>query len=72
MQDPMSARASLKHRLIRNLSNAPFNVFHLEFFNALNHAVLGDPNTTLNNPNFVRILTASGGGNIQLALKYAF
>jgi hypothetical protein len=46
--------------------------FRAEFFNALNHTVLGDPNNTLNNPNFGRILSASGGRNIQLALKYAF
>jgi len=46
--------------------------FRAEFFNALNHAVLSNPNTALNNPNFGRILSASGGRNIQLALKYAF
>jgi len=45
--------------------------------NLLNHTNFGDPNTTLNNSNFGKILaTASGSaGNariIQLALKYAF
>jgi len=41
-------------------------------FNALNHKVLGNPNTTVTNTNFGKITSASGGRNIQLALKYRF
>jgi hypothetical protein len=46
--------------------------FRAEAFNMLNHKVLGNPVAAVNNPNFGRILGASGGRNIQLALKYQF
>jgi hypothetical protein len=46
--------------------------FRLEAFNVLNHKVLGNPNATVTNPNFGRILGASEGRNVQLALKYQF
>jgi hypothetical protein len=46
--------------------------FRFEMFNALNHKVLGGPVASLANPNFGLIQTASGGRNIQLALKYNF
>jgi len=43
-----------------------------EAFNSLNHMVLGNPVTTVTNPNFGRILGGSGGRNVQFALKYRF
>lgn len=46
--------------------------FRLEAFNALNHKVLGNPVAVLTNPNFGLIQSASGGRNVQLALKYNF
>jgi hypothetical protein len=46
--------------------------FRLEAFNATNHKILGNPNATVTNPNFGQIQTASGGRNVQLALKYLF
>jgi outer membrane receptor protein involved in Fe transport len=46
--------------------------FRFEMFNALNHAVLGNPVTNVSNANFGKIQTASGGRNIQFALKYMF
>jgi hypothetical protein len=46
--------------------------FRFELFNALNHKVLGNPVTNRGNANFGRIQSASGGRNIQFALKYLF
>ena len=46
--------------------------FRLEMFNALNHVVFSNPDGNLAGPNFGRILSGSGGRNLQLALKYAF
>jgi len=46
--------------------------FRFEMFNAPNHKVLNNPNANATNVNFGQILGASGGRNIQLALKYTF
>jgi outer membrane receptor protein involved in Fe transport len=46
--------------------------FRFELFNAFNHRNLGGPTASVTNPNFGRILGASEGRNIQLALKYQF
>ena len=46
--------------------------FRSEMFNALNHKVLSGPNANLASPQFGQITGASGGRNIQLALKYTF
>lgn len=46
--------------------------FRFEMFNGLNHRNLGGPTAAVTNPNFGRILSASEGRNIQLALKYQF
>jgi hypothetical protein len=46
--------------------------FRFEMFNAFNHKVLSNPVTNVSNANFGRIQTASGGRNIQFALKYVF
>jgi len=46
--------------------------FRFEMFNALNHRNLGGPTASASNPNFGRILSASEGRIVQLALKYQF
>ena len=46
--------------------------FRLEMFNALNHVILNNPDGNRAGPNFGRILSGSGGRNLQLALKYVF
>jgi hypothetical protein len=46
--------------------------FRLETFNTLNHPLMANPNTNANDPNFGKILNASGARNVQLALKYTF
>jgi hypothetical protein len=46
--------------------------FRFEAFNAFNHKILSGPVATVSNPNFGLIQSASGGRNIQLALKYNF
>ncbi len=46
--------------------------FRLEAFNTLNHTTFGNPNTTLNNPNFGLITSAGAPRAYQLALKYEF
>jgi hypothetical protein len=46
--------------------------FRLEAFNAFNHKILSSPVSAVTNPNFGLITGASGGRNVQLALKYNF
>lgn len=46
--------------------------FRWELFNALNHANLGNPNTTLNSSAFGRIDTVTGPRIMQLGLKVIF
>ena len=46
--------------------------FRLEAFNTLNHTLLSNPNTTLNNVNFGKILGAASPRLYQVALKYVF
>lgn len=47
--------------------------FRAEFFNALNHPVLGNPNTTFNNGNFGRILGTQTPPRVgELGLKMSF
>ena len=44
----------------------------VEAFNAPNHVSPGNPNMTLNNQNFDRILSARDPRLMQLGLKYTF
>ncbi|MEP7364032.1 MAG: carboxypeptidase regulatory-like domain-containing protein [Acidobacteriota bacterium] len=46
--------------------------FRTEFFGAFNHPNFSNPNTTLSNPNFGRILGAGGARVVQFGLKYLF
>lgn len=46
--------------------------FRFELFNVLNRAPLGNPVTSISDPNFGKIQTAGTPRNIQLALKYTF
>jgi hypothetical protein len=46
--------------------------FRLEAFNTLNHTQFSSPNTTLNNVNFGKILSAASPRLYQVALKYVF
>jgi len=47
--------------------------FRAEFFNALNHTVLGNPNITLTNGNFGKILgTATPPRVGEMGLKLSF
>jgi len=47
--------------------------FRAEWFNLANHPIFGDPNTTVGNVNFGRVLsTANGPRQTQLALKFLF
>jgi hypothetical protein len=46
--------------------------FRGEFFNLLNHANLGSPNTSFNSPSFGIISTATAPRILQVALKYIF
>ncbi len=46
--------------------------FRASFYNALNHANLGNPNTTQLQANFGRITTASTPRVIEFGLRYAF
>ncbi len=47
--------------------------FRAEWFNFANHPIFGDPNTTVGNVNFGRVLgTANGPRQTQLALKFLF
>src|SRR5262249_12493404 len=46
--------------------------FRGSFYNVLNHANLGNPNTTRNNSTFGRITSASTPRVIELGLRFAF
>ncbi|MEZ5361737.1 MAG: TonB-dependent receptor [Bryobacterales bacterium] len=46
--------------------------FRAELFSAFNHPNFASPNTVLSNPNFGRILGASGARVVQFGLKYLF
>jgi hypothetical protein len=46
--------------------------FRFEMFNALNHVVFGQPDTSLSSANFGRIVNGNDGRSIQMALKYRF
>ena len=47
--------------------------FRAEFFNALNHTVLGNPNTTLTNGNFGKILGTQTAPRVgEMGLKLLF
>jgi len=46
--------------------------FRVEFFNSLNHTVLGNPNTAFNNANFGRILSTGTPRVGELGLKLTF
>ncbi len=46
--------------------------FRAEAFNMPNHVNPGNPNLTLTDSNFGRILSAADGRTMQMALKYVF
>jgi hypothetical protein len=47
--------------------------FRAEFFNTLNHTVLGNPNTTLSSSNFGRILSTATPPRVgEMGLKLSF
>jgi hypothetical protein len=46
--------------------------FRAEFFNAFNHALLNNPDTTVADSNFGRITSARAPRIVQLALKFNF
>ncbi|MDQ1474229.1 MAG: hypothetical protein QOJ99_5709 [Bryobacterales bacterium] len=46
--------------------------FRAEFFNAFNHALLNNPDTTVSDSNFGRITSARAPRTVQLALKLSF
>jgi hypothetical protein len=46
--------------------------YRAEFFNLFNHALLGNPGTTLGSPSFGRITSAGDPRILQMALKLYF
>jgi len=46
--------------------------FRAEAFNVPNHVNPGNPDSTLTNSTFGRILSAADGRTMQMALKYVF